>query len=250
MLKKFLVSSLVLSLLIISSFAFSAYDNNIVATNAAGSPDFISETDNTPESVDADYFQTLYNYLHLDVLKLNKQAYDVAIKGFLKMQAQQKLHNDALLTIADFSQPSTQKRLYIIDLKNRKLVMHTHVAHGRNTGMLMATAFSNTAESNQSSLGFYVTAETYNGKHGLSLKLDGVEKNINDNARDRAIVIHGADYANDSFWKSAGYLGRSFGCPSVPSAQSAQIIQTIRGGSCLFIYAADKNYFNRSAFAG
>lgn len=248
MLKKSLFACLILSFYLLSSFAYSSY----VPTENASTDVMIDEVidvNGTEKTGDVDYFQSIYTQLHLDVLKLNKQAFDAAVTGYKKMLAQNKLQNNALLSIADFSQPSNQKRLYIIDLKNKKLVMNTYVAHGRNTGKLMATEFSNIAESNQSSLGFYVTAETYSGKHGLSLRLDGVEKNINDNARNRAIVMHGADYANESFHKSTGYLGRSFGCPSVPTALSAEIIKTIRGGSCLFIYSADKKYFSQSALA-
>jgi hypothetical protein len=130
------------------------------------------------------------------------------------------------------------------------LLQHSLVAHGRNTGALMANSFSNQAESNKSSLGFYVTSETYQGKHGLSLRLDGLEKNINDNARSRAIVVHGADYATEGFYKSTGYLGRSFGCPAVPTMDANKIINTIRNGSCLFIYSADQGYLKNSKLVG
>lgn len=190
----------------------------------------------------------LYDSLHLDARRLNRQAFDYAIKGFEKLKAAGKIKKDHLLTIVDFSQPSTSKRMYIIDVKNRKLLQQSLVSHGRNTGMLMANSFSNQPESNKSSLGFYVTSETYGGKHGLSLRLDGMEKNINDNARNRAIVVHGADYASESFCKSTGYLGRSQGCPALPNNVSAAIINTIRNGSCLFIYSADKGYSSTSKY--
>jgi hypothetical protein len=110
----------------------------------------------------------------------------------------------------------------------------------------MARDFSNQPESNQSSLGFYVTSDAYQGKHGLSLRLDGLEKNINDNARERAIVIHGADYATEGFCRSAGYLGRSQGCPAVPTSISKTIINTLGTGSCLFIYSPDQKYLKKS----
>lgn len=192
-------------------------------------------------------YAVLYEQLGLASLKLNRQAFDLAIKGYDKLKAAGKIRSE-LLTIVDFTQPSTNKRMYIIDMLSGKLVKHSHVAHGRNTGMLMAKSFSNVAESNQSSLGFYVTSETYTGKHGLSLRLDGMEKNINDNARARAIVIHGADYANESFYKTTGYLGRSFGCPAVPTRDANQIIQTIKNGSCLFLFSNDAQYLKKSGF--
>jgi hypothetical protein len=196
----------------------------------------------------SDKLMSLYTTLSLDELKMNKTAFELALKGYLKLLESGKVKND-LLTIVDFSQPSTSKRMYIIDMQEGKLLKHTHVAHGRNTGALMAKNFSNIPESYQSSLGFYLTSETYHGKHGLSLRLDGMEKKINDNARARAIVVHGADYANESFYKSTGYLGRSFGCPAVPTKDAKVVINTIKNGSVMFLYSPDKNYVKLSSFA-
>jgi hypothetical protein len=122
------------------------------------------------------------------------------------------------------------------------------VAHGKNTGELYAEKFSNISGSYTSSLGFYSTGDTYHGGHGLSLFLDGVEDGINDKARERAIVIHGADYVTEAFIKQNGRLGRSFGCPSLPPEINEEVIQTISGGSCLFIYADDKEYLSKSSF--
>jgi len=192
-------------------------------------------------STDDNDITSLYQLLNLASLKLNKQAFDLAVKGYSKLNAQGKIKNN-LLTIVDFSQPSTSKRMYIIDVAKGKLLQHSLVAHGRNTGELMAKNFSNEAESFKSSLGFYVTSETYQGKHGLSLRLDGLERSINDNARARAVVVHGADYATEGFYKATGYLGRSFGCPAVPTKDAGKIINTIKGGSCLFIYSPNSNY--------
>lgn len=191
-------------------------------------------------------FMDVYDSLHLDNFNLGKEAYQFALQGFQKLVMLGKVKNPDLLTIVDFSQPSTKKRMYIIDLKRKVLLEHSLVAHGRKTGELMARSFSNTLESNQSSLGFYITSDTYQGKHGLSLRLDGMEKNINDNARERAIVIHGADYATEGFCKSTGYLGRSHGCPAVPAKNSKTIINTLGNGSCLFIYSPDQKYLKRS----
>lgn len=152
-----------------------------------------------------------------------------------------------MLTIIDFTQPSTKKRCYVIDLQSEKLLYRTYVAHGRATGMTYAQQFSNVPESYQSSLGFYRTAETYRGKHGYSLRLDGLESEINDMARKRAIVMHSAEYAGESFLEKHGRLGRSLGCPALPPRVSRGIISKIQKGSCLFVYAEDSGYLSRSA---
>ena len=153
-----------------------------------------------------------------------------------------------VLTVIDFTLPSNQRRLWIIDMQQQKILLNTVVAHGRNSGLLHAEQFSNRPESNQSSLGFYKTAETYQGKHGYSLRLDGLEKGINDQARNRAIVLHGADYAKEEFSKSAGRLGRSLGCPAVPTELASSIIQLIKNGTLLFVYGKDPSYSETSKF--
>lgn len=161
-----------------------------------------------------------------------------------------KIHpkNEKLITIIDYNKPSTEKRLYVIDVQNHKLLFNSLVAHGRNTGDNHATKFSNADNSKASSLGFFLTAETYSGKHGYSLKLDGLEKGINDNARMRSIVIHGADYVSESFISQQGRLGRSWGCPALPTGLSQSIINTIKEGSILFIYGNDENYVTNSVY--
>jgi hypothetical protein len=156
--------------------------------------------------------------------------------------------NKPLLTVIDFTLPSTQRRLWIIDMQAQKILLHTVVAHGRNSGLLHAEQFSNRPESHQSSLGFFKTGETYQGKHGYSLRLDGLEKGINDLARRRAIVLHGADYAKEEFLKSAGRLGRSLGCPAVPTELAPSIIQLIKNGTLLFVYGRDPDYLKTSKF--
>lgn len=140
------------------------------------------------------------------------------------------------LTIVDFSLSANTKRLWVIDMVTKEVKFHSLVSHGRNTGEEFATSFSNQAESYKSSLGLYVTAEVYSGKHGLSLKLDGLEKGVNDHARARGIVMHAADYVSESFIKNNHRLGRSQGCPAVPVEVSKEIINLIKGKSCFFIY--------------
>jgi len=170
---------------------------------------------------------------------------ELALNGYTQLQ--DKL-TKPLLTVIDYSLPSTQKRLWIIDLTQQKILLHTVVAHGRNSGALLAEKFSNRPESYQSSLGFFQTGEAYQGKHGYSLRLDGLEAGINDQARARAIVIHGADYAKETVAATAGRLGRSLGCPAVPPDLSTPLIKLIKEGSLLFIYGKDPNYRRMSKF--
>jgi hypothetical protein len=173
----------------------------------------------------------------------SKEVLDLAMEGWGKLG--QNLRSQ-ILTVIDFSLPSTAKRLWVIDPVKGLILHHTVVAHGRNSGELLAKNFSNRPESYQSSLGFYKTGETYQGKHGYSLRLDGLEKGFNDQARNRAIVIHGADYAKEEFAKSTGRLGRSLGCPALPPELSARVIDLIKNGSLLFIYGKDPNYLTQS----
>lgn len=172
-------------------------------------------------------------------------SFTQALNGYFKLKETGKLQK-SLLTVVDFSLSANEKRLWVIDLELKEVLYQTYVAHGRNTGSEYAKSFSNIPESFQSSLGFYATAETYYGKHGYSLRLDGLESGINDKARERAIVIHGADYATENFIKTYGRLGRSLGCPSLPLEESETIINTIKEKSCLFIYFPSDDYVSKS----
>jgi hypothetical protein len=187
----------------------------------------------------------LFDSLHLDKLGLSYEALEYALKGYLHLEEKGALQNPGVLTICDFSQSSFKKRMYIIDVNNFKVLFNTYVAHGRNSGTQFAEKFSNNPESLQSSLGFFITKNIYNGKHGMSLKLDGQEKGINDKAEERAVVVHGADYIGDSRLSSP-FMGRSFGCPAVPQAQASKVISLIKDGTCLFIYHPSKNYLTGS----
>jgi hypothetical protein len=189
--------------------------------------------------------KSVYDSLHLNLKGLSHQAFDYAKQGLNKLIEEGKLLNDSIISIIDFSQPSNKKRLFIIDLKNYKVLFNTLVAHGKNTGRESAISFSNQNSSLKSSPGFYITKETYEGKNGFSLKLDGIERGINDNAFERGIVIHGADYVCDAFVNAQGYIGRSQGCPAVPVQVSRPIINTIKNGTCLFIY--HPSYIQRSS---
>ena len=188
--------------------------------------------------------------MHLtDKLSINNEAIRLAVKGYERLKNLGRIENLRYLTIADFSKPSSEERLYVIDMLLEKIVIQTLVAHGRNSGTLFANTFSNKNESHQSSLGFYVTGNPYKGKHGNSLELNGVEEGINDHAKNRAIVIHGADYVSQNFIKQQGYIGRSLGCPAVPNNKVMDIIEAIQGASCLFIYAPSKDYFKKSTLS-
>jgi hypothetical protein len=176
---------------------------------------------------------------------LSFDVFNTALRGYFKTE---NIRKKNIITIIDFSKPSTDKRCFIINIDKKKLLYNCLVAHGKNSGDNYATDFSNESESLKSSLGFYLTAETYTGKHGYSLRLEGLEKHINDNARSREIVIHGADYVSQEFIDKYGRLGRSWGCPALPPEISKEVIDTISNGSCIFIYGPDKSYVLKSAF--
>jgi len=190
---------------------------------------------------------TLYQALDLAGRGLSEEIFLLALKGHDRLDAQSKLRNNHLLTIVDFSQSSRNKRFYVIDLIKKSVLFQTYVAHGRNTGEEYASHFSNQAGSWKSSLGFYLTKESIiSSGTGFSLLLEGLEKGFNDNALEREIIIHGADYATESFIRRTGRLGRSFGCPSLPPDQVKPVVETIREGSCLFIYSPDPQYLSNS----
>jgi hypothetical protein len=187
----------------------------------------------------------LYEQLGLGKMGLAVEAMKFAYKGFENLRRKGAMGRNGILTICDFSQSSKKKRLYIIDVDKRKVLFHTYVAHGKNSGLDYANRFSNTPESLQSSLGFYITKGTYVGKHGLSLRLDGVDRGWNDKAEERAVVVHGADYIG-KHRLNAPYMGRSFGCPAVPKEQSDKVINLIKYGTCLFLYHPSNGYLHGS----
>ncbi|WP_222940445.1 murein L,D-transpeptidase catalytic domain family protein [Hymenobacter sp. BT491] len=169
---------------------------------------------------------------------LAPDVYREALVGFYNLQQRGVISpSQHVLTIIDFNRSSRLKRLWVIDLREQRLLFHSLVAHGKNTGEEFATAFSNREGSEMSSLGFYVTGHTYTGKHGLSLKLKGVDPGYNTNAATRAVVVHGADYVSEDFVREHGRLGRSQGCPALPSNESSDIIRAIYGGSVVYAHA-------------
>ena len=188
----------------------------------------------------------LYETMQLKDAGLAEEAFQNAYKGYEYLLEKNKLKNSDYLTICDFSQSSKSRRMYVIDIKNEKLLINTYVAHGRNSGNEFATRFSNKPTSRQSSLGFYITSSTYRGGHGLALVINGLEPGFNNNAARRRIVIHGSKYVGANYLELRKYMGRSFGCPAVPQKECSSIINIIKNGSCLFIYHPDKKYMNGS----
>lgn len=242
-----------LPVLILSTLAFKWVDTanknkneeEVVAVASSEShPESILDEDALLESETLSLYETLdRNAFTAPSL----ESFQKAIKGFQKMKATGLLKKD-ILTIVDFSLSSTVKRLWVIDMQTNTIILQSVVAHGRKSGDEFAKVFSNTNESNMSSIGFYKTGETYSGKHGFSLRLDGLEKGFNDLARQRAIVIHGADYASETFAKQQGRLGRSLGCPAIPQNIKTQLIELIKEETCLFIYYPNSDYLQRSQF--
>lgn len=188
----------------------------------------------------------IYNTMDLEDSGLSSKAFEYAFMGYYKLQKRGLLHRTGILTICDFSQSSSQERMYVIDVRNRKVLYRTFVAHGINSGEEYANSFSNRAESCKSSLGFYITTRTYTGSNGLSLRIEGVDKGFNDHASSRNIVIHGASYVSLRILHKYGVMGTTFGCPAIPAEMSSEIIPVVKNGSCFFIYYPSKKYIAQS----
>lgn len=187
-------------------------------------------------------------YQELNEPDLEYDAFETGLKGYVKLKDEGQIEEHSLLTVIDMSVSANKNRFFLIDLEKKKVIHKSIVAHGRNSGGEYAKYFSNEEGSFKSSIGFYRTAETYHGKHGLSLRLDGLEY-TNSNARKRAIVVHAADYVSSVFIKNNGRLGRSLGCPSLPKENYSEVIHKIKNGSLLFIYYPEKNYLKKSLLA-
>lgn len=188
----------------------------------------------------------IYDSMNLKRFGLSEKAFQFAWQGYKYLLEKGKIANSEVLSICDFSQSSRRKRLYIIDVQEMKVLVNTYVAHGRNSGGEYARSFSNNPESHKSSLGFYITRSTYWGGHGLALNIDGVERGINDKADKRNIVVHGSQYVGSNFLRNNKFNGRSYGCPAVPAKDTDKVINTIKDGSCLFIYHPTKRYLQQS----
>ena len=243
---KFIYLPLICMILLHMPMVFAANQEHYQAmrVHTAVEKSSVDAQENTGSDIDV--IEAEYDTMHLDNLGLSKTAFSYAMKGFNYLVQAGKLSKDNIISIVDFSQPSSRKRLFIIDLNNLRVLYNTYVAHGVNSGKEYANQFSNTPESNKSSLGFYETKNTYLGGNGYSLRLAGLERGINDNAEKRDIVIHGAGYVDESLIRSQGYIGRSWGCPALPEKLHKPIIDKIKNGSCLFIYSANSAYLKKS----
>src|ERR1700761_9627317 len=192
------------------------------------------------------YVNTVYQTANLQQAGLDVSVFQKALTGFFNLKLANKLpQNSQVITVVDFNKSSREKRMWIIDLLSKQLVLNTWVAHGQGSGDDMATRFSDRDESHQSSLGFYVTDDVYNGKHGRSLRLDGMDAGFNANARARAVVVHAADYVGEGAIASMGRLGRSFGCPAVAPEVRDFVIDNIKGHTMLFINGNDGSYSSK-----
>lgn len=222
-------------------FLFTPFFSNSTFFSELKKTNLVEKTNATTPDQEVS-IKTIYQDLNSGTFTLPKlESFSEALKGFYLLK-EKGLVKKSILTIVDFSLSSNIKRLWVIDLNTNTILYNSLVAHGRNTGEEFASSFSNSNSSFKSSLGFYSTGEIYNGKHGISLKLDGLEKGVNDHARERAVVIHGADYVSESFIKGNKRLGRSQGCPAIPVELSKNIINAIKDQSCLFIYHPSRNF--------
>jgi len=188
----------------------------------------------------------IYATMSLEKDGLDEKAFEYAWRGYHNLLKKKLIRKKSVLSICDFSQSSCSKRMYVIDVQNKRLLYRTYVAHGMGSGREYANAFSNRPESCKSSLGFYVTRGTYTGSNGLSLRIDGVEKGFNNMAHERKIVIHGANYVSERILHKYGVMGTTFGCPAIPTEMASAIIPVLKNGTCFFIYYPSKRYLSRS----
>ena len=225
-----------LLLLIINSYA----EENLVTENKTENIQVAVEE--KPQKIIVDV-KSVYDSLNIKD-KIDYSIFQKAYLGYVQIQNK----NPGVLIIIDYTKPSNEERFYVLDLNKKKLVYSTRVAHSKNSGLEIPLEFSDDPNSYQSSLGFFVTLGEYNGAYGYSLRLKGLEENVNANAEDRAIVIHGGDIVEDEYIKKFGFAGRSLGCPVLPYSLTRQIIDFIKHGRVLFIYGNDEQYIDDSLY--
>lgn len=241
--KKSILLSLALSVTIIGSNTKSLLNFQLQNTNTKAHANKVLSASEVLYSA---YLTHIYQTANLYASGLNADVFCKAVTGYYNLKKTANLNQDnSIITIVDFSIPSHAKRMWIIDLQNATLLQNTWVAHGQGSGDDVANQFSNIDSSHQSSLGFYLTGEIYTGKHGRSLRLDGMDANFNSNARQRDIVVHAADYVGQQTINNMGRLGRSFGCPAVAPELASTIINTIKDKTVLFINGPDNSYSSK-----
>lgn len=182
-----------------------------------------------------------------DLKNMNPHVLRMALKAFEKAKAM-GLADKSLLTIVDYTLPSTQKRFWVVDLNQKKVIYHTFVAHGKGSGAHYPKRFGDNPGSHQSVVGVFITGDVYQGRHGVSLKLHGLEKGINDKALSRKIVVHGANYVNEAMIQRTGQIGLSWGCFALDSKLAHPVIHTIKDGSMVFAYYPDDKWLKQSKY--
>ena len=244
--KSVTTAGLVCLLMIAPVLISGTYSGEAGTTSSTVTNDHSTSLQKTAKELLQEEARILYDSMNLRRAGLSIKAFEFAWQGYKQLLEAGRIYNKEVISICDFSQSSRRKRLYIINVEEMKVLFNTYVAHGRKSGGEYARSFSNNPESHKSSLGFYVTRQTYYGGHGLSLTIEGLEAGINDKADARKIVVHGSDYVGANFLRMNRFNGRSFGCPAVPAKDCQKVINTIKDGSCLFIYHPTKNYISKS----
>lgn len=233
---------LLMSFVLVSAQAFAKSEKG--DPNEKKFPSLFSNPANSP--VIKSMANSIYDLISLGNYGLEREVFFNAYRGYQFLQNKGSLKKTNLLTICDYSQSSNNKRLYVVDLFNSRLLFNTFVSHGRNSGNEFATSFSNHDNSNKSSLGFLITEGAYNGKAGYSMRFNGMEPGINDHVKSRSIVLHGSRFVNEGIMNERGTIGKSLGCPAVPYGVHLRIINAIKGGSCFFINHPDQWYSHNS----
>lgn len=237
---------LLTSFFVFTNFTTSVNLEEIDIANRKFNPEENAVTINKKLMAFNAYSESFYDCLNEPTLDM--RIFRMALKGYYSLKEDEKLSNPNYLTVIDYSKPSNEDRFFLIDVVDKKIIFKSVIAHGRNSGGLYATKFSNDNESHMTSLGFYVTGAIYNGKYEYSMKIHGMEFS-NDNAFERGVVVHSADYATYDFLKKNGNtLGRSYGCPALPHDNYRTIVDIIHGGSCFFVYGKDRSYERKSTY--
>lgn len=243
-----MIKKIIFALPIYLAFTSFVLPKNQLKVTTTSSKTFAKKSTSEKKLSNAEVAHQIFSEIDFEGSEiLDEKVFEIAYKGFNQLKMAEKLpESSEILTIADFSKSSNRKRLWVIDLGNKKILFNVLVAHGMGTGEEYALHFSNKNNSHQSSLGFYITENTYTGNNGYSLKLEGMDAGFNDAALQRAIVMHGADYVSADFANAHKRIGRSWGCPALSREMSKPVINTIKGQNCLFIYFPDQVYLNSS----
>lgn len=195
----------------------------------------------------SDWLNQEAKVINAQATNLDPNVLKLGLTAYIKAR-QEGLDDKQLLTIVDYSKPSTENRLWVVDLKDNKVLFNTLVAHGKNSGTVNSTSFSNQFNSLKSSLGVFLTAQAYTGGDGYSLRMQGLESGVNDNAYQRNVVFHGAWYVSEAMAKARGMLGRSWGCMAVSQDTIRPLVNTIKDGTLVMAYYPDQKWLKTSSF--